>query len=122
MVYGRASVLSCAKHILGSGGGIEASCNYHQINMNFHHGLFFILVGNDLIALKTSCILPWRPAGYLDVARMHHLPDSLSFFSATMPTPCAVKPFGHCPGYPSAGKSLSSHVAYIPSRNALSLY
>lgn len=33
----------------------------NQINMSFPHSLFFILVGNDLIPLKTSYILPWRP-------------------------------------------------------------
>lgn len=77
----------------------------NQINKSYHHGLFFILVGNDLITLRTSYILPRRPTGYLDVARMHHLPNSLSFFSATLPAPCTVKPSGHWPGYPYTGKS-----------------
>lgn len=62
----------------------------NQINMSFHHGLVFILVGNDLIILKTSYILPWRPTGYLDVARVHHLPNSRSFFSAPLAPPCAI--------------------------------
>lgn len=86
----------------------------NQINMSFPHSLFFILVGNDLILLKTSYILPWRP----QVTWML-LGCTICLILSPFPQP-------HCPLSvllihldiaildPCAGKFLSGHVAYLP--------
>lgn len=91
----------------------------NQINTNFPHSLFFISVGNDLIPLKTSHILPWRPQVTWMLLGCTICPILLSFSSATLPTLCAVNPCGYCHFYPYAGQFLSGHVAYLPSHCTL---
>lgn len=110
VVYGCASVLSHAWVLLE-----EVIVITNQINMSFHHSLFFVLVGNDLIPLKTSYILPWRP----QVTWML-LGCTICLILSPFPKP-------PCPLsvllihldiailYPCAGKFLSGRVAYLPS-------
>lgn len=118
------SVFSHAQHIPSSAG--ESDCNYQSNKYEFPSQLIFHLSWQWSHPSQNQLHIALETTGYLDVARMHHLSDSLSFSSATLPTPCAVDPFGYCHSgplcwevfkWPRCLPSSSLHSAYLETLN-----
>lgn len=66
----------------------KVDCNYQSNKYEFPSQFIFPFTWQWSHPSQNQLHIALETTGYLNVARMHHLPDSLSFSSATLPTLC----------------------------------
>lgn len=66
----------------------KVDCNYQSNKYEFPSQFIFHFTWQWSHPSQNQLHIALETTGYLNVARMHHLPDSLSFSSATLPTLC----------------------------------